>query len=90
MKQTIYVICETRSAYALFVGFMNGIRFKGTPKDSVLQEQVEWYWRESENGKKPVKLKTDVSFDDFLLFVNIICQINKNKLYCQDGLFVLR
>lgn len=91
MKQTIYVICETRSAYVWFVGFVNGIRLKEKPlNDSILQEQEERYWKESENGGKPIKLKTDVSIDEFLLFVNIIYKFTKNKLYCQNGVFVLK
>lgn len=56
----------------------------------MLQEQEERYWKESENGGKPIKLKTDVSIDEFLLFVNIIYKFTKNKLYCQNGVFVLK
>lgn len=57
MKQTIYVICETRDAYASFIGITDALRVKDgeTPKSPLLH--AAWYMSESNNGKKPVKLK---------------------------------
>lgn len=89
MKQTIYVICESRESFTSFIGLTDALKMKDGKAPTNSMQQAEWYIRESDYGKNPVKLKTDMAFEDFVLFVYAMAMSNK-KLYCQDNLFVLR
>lgn len=89
MKQTIYVICESRESFMSLIGLTNILKIKDGKASTNSMQQAEWYIRESDYGKNPVKLKTDMTFEDFTLFVYAMAKSDR-KLYCQDGLFVLR
>lgn len=70
MKQIIYMICENKMAFATFVGFANYLSFGGskTPIE-IVDKQSKWYIEHSNNGTKSVKLKTKMTFDEFILFI---------------------
>ena len=91
MKQTIYVICESTEAFTTFAGFANFIKLKNSalPK-SVAEQQSKWYAEHSEHGRKPVKVKVNVDFMEFFTFVFVIHQWMGDRLYCQNGVFVLK
>ena len=91
MKQTIYVICENASAFATFAGYVNFLDFDDLKAPyEVCRRQSKWYTEHSDSGKKPVKVKANMTFDQFMFFVFSIYNMRYNKLYCQDGVFVLR
>ena len=91
MKQTIYMICENKEAFATFVGFANYLSFGGSKAPiEIVDKQSKWYVEHSNNGTKSVKLKTKMTFDEFILFIlNINCS-KITTLYCRDGVFVLK
>lgn len=91
MKQTIYMICENKNAFTTFAGFANYLSFgdSKTPIE-IVNEQSKWYLEHSNNGTKLVKVKRKMSFDDFILFILYINTSKINRLYCQDGVFVLK
>lgn len=89
-KQEVKIIVDNSDAFAYLLAVL--CTFK--PKDEAEKFAAiksGWYSITSEGGTKPVKLKAQMSFQEFMFMIFATgAKGLETKVFCENGVFVLR
>lgn len=86
-RAELKVIIRDVNSFTHFMGFVKTIKKDMTDID--IRENTMWYMRKSERFRKPVCMKTKVTFDEFRLFL-IISRLMNIKIFCENDAFALQ
>lgn len=91
-KQEVRIIVKNPDALPYVAAVLASFKKDAKDQTNFIKEITDWYWKKSKKGKKPVGVKTKMSFEDlttFIYAVNVTSNV-KTKIFCENGVFVLQ
>lgn len=90
-KQEVKIIVKSKDAFAYVADCLTSFKKSQQDQKDFIEYFTSWYWGKSENGEKPVRMKTKMDFFELMIFLyGIETTSNLNtKIFCEDGVFVL-
>lgn len=88
-KQEVKFVIKNREAFAFLLAVLCILKTDEETRQFVL-EKIAWYIHESKDGEEPVRIKTRMTFEEFvtLLYGSGKAE-NSTKVFCENGVFVL-
>lgn len=88
-KQEVKFVIKTQEAFAFLVAVLCVLKNDEDTRQFIM-EKIAWYVHQSQDGKKPVRVKTKMTFEEFVTFLYGSERAeNGTKVFCENGVFVL-
>ena len=91
-KQEVRIIVNNSNAFSYVAACLASFKKDEKDRTDFVRNFTDWYWKKSKKGKKPVGVKTKMSFEDLTTFiygVNVTSNVG-TKIFCENGVFVLQ
>ena len=88
-KQEVKFVIKNQEAFAYLLAVLCVLKTDEETRQFVL-DKIAWYVHQSQDGEKPVRVKTQMTFEEFVtLLYGSGKEENSTKVFCENGVFVL-